>query len=136
LTTYRTYSLTVSSNGYLFVGTYGNGAFRSINSTVTKIDEYEHKPILYSLSQNYPNPFNPVTKIKFEIPGHARNDNALVKLKVYNLLGREVATLVNEEKPAGEYEVEFNADNLPSGIYFYQLKDGQYTETKKMVLMK
>ena len=93
-------------------------------------------PTEFSLSQNCPNPFNPSTKIKFEIPGQARNDNALVLLKVYDLLGKEVATLVNEEKPAGEYEVEFNGANLPSGIYFYQLKTGQYSETKKMVLLK
>jgi hypothetical protein len=57
-------------------------------------------------------------------------------LKVYDILGREVATLVNEEKPAGEYEVEFKGNGLPSGIYFYQLKAGQYSETKKMVLLK
>jgi len=90
----------------------------------------------FSLSQNYPNPFNPVTKIKFEIPDQVRHDNALVTLKVYDILGREIATLVNEEKPAGEYEVEFNAANLPSGIYFYQLRAGQFTETKKMILLK
>ncbi len=59
-----------------------------------------------------------------------------VTLKVYDILGREVATLVNEEKPAGEYEVEFNGANLPSGIYFYQLKAGEFTQTRKMVLLK
>jgi photosystem II stability/assembly factor-like uncharacterized protein len=93
----------------------------------------------FSLLQNYPNPFNPTTKIKFEIPGQARNDNVLVTLKVYDILGREVATLVNEESAtggAGEYEVEFNGNNIPSGIYFYQLKAGEYSETRKMVLMK
>lgn len=90
----------------------------------------------FSLSQNYPNPFNPITKIKFEIPGQARNDIALVTLKVYDILGREVAALVNEEKPSGEYEVEFNGNALTSGIYFYQLKAGEYSETRKMVLMK
>jgi photosystem II stability/assembly factor-like uncharacterized protein len=97
----------------------------------------------FSLEQNYPNPFNPVTKIKFKIPGQDRNDNTLITLKVYDSLGREVATLVNGAKPAGEYEVEFNAvshsgnvRNLPSGIYFYQLKAGDYIETRKMVLLK
>jgi len=93
-------------------------------------------PTKFSLSQNYPNPFNPVTKIKFEIPGQARNDNTLVTLKVYDLLGREIATLINEEKPAGVYEVEFNGANLPSGVYFYRIQAGKYTETKKMLLMK
>ena len=90
----------------------------------------------FRLEQNYPNPFNPSTKIKFEIPGQARNDNTLVTLKVYDILGNEVATLVNEEKPVGEYEVEFNPANLPSGIYFYQLKAGSFIQTKKMILLK
>jgi len=93
-------------------------------------------PTDYLLYQNFPNPFNPTTKIKFEIPGQARNDNLLVTLKVYDLLGREIATIINEEKPIGEYEVEFDAAGLPSGIYFYQLRSGNYTETKKMVLIR
>jgi photosystem II stability/assembly factor-like uncharacterized protein len=98
----------------------------------------------FSLYQNYPNPFNPVTKIKYTIPTppvssplvKGRTKEGFVTLKVYDLLGIEVATIVNEEKPAGEYEVEFNASNLPSGIYFYQLKAGQFSETRKMVLLK
>ena len=93
-----------------------------------------HKEFL--LSQNYPNPFNPITKIKYEIPGQARNDNALVTLKVYDILGREIVTLVNEEKPAGEYEVEFDATNLPSGVYLYRLTAGNFSETKKLVFLK
>jgi hypothetical protein len=95
----------------------------------------------FSLSQNYPNPFNPSTKIKFTIPqtdspllGGARG--GLVTLKIYDVLGNEVATLVNEEKPAGEYEVEFNATGLPSGIYFYTLKTGNFSDTKKLILLK
>jgi hypothetical protein len=74
--------------------------------------------------------------IRYEIPGKARNDNMLVVLKVYDVLGKEVATLVNEEKPVGSYEVEFDGAGLPSGIYFYQLSAGTFIETKKMVLMK
>ena len=93
----------------------------------------------FSLSQNYPNPFNPSTKIKYSIPQvtlrQAQSD-IKVTLKVYDILGREVATLVNEEKPVGSYEVEFNGINLPSGIYFYQLKAGQFSEAKKMILLK
>ena len=94
----------------------------------------------FNLSQNYPNPFNPSTKIKFTIPqspligGGGRG--GLVTLKVYDVLGNELTTLVNQEKPAGEYEVEFNSINLPSGVYFYQLKAGSLVETKKMILMK
>ena len=85
----------------------------------------------FSLYQNYPNPFNPTTSLQYAI-----GNRQFVKLKVYDLLGREVATLVNEEKPIGEYEVEFNAANLPSGIYYYQLKAGQFSETKKMILVR
>jgi hypothetical protein len=88
-------------------------------------------PSDFSLSQNYPNPFNPSTVIRYQLPVIG-----FVTLKVYDILGREIATLVNEEKPAGEYEVEFNGSNLPSGIYFYQLKAEQYSETKKMILLK
>jgi hypothetical protein len=92
----------------------------------------------FSLAQNYPNPFNPITNIEFRIAGFG-----FVTLKVYDILGREIATLVNEEKPAGEYEVEFNAvshsgevRNLTSGIYFYKLQAGSVIETKKMILLK
>ena len=85
----------------------------------------------FSLFQNYPNPFNPRTCIQYAI-----GNRQFVTLKVYDALGNEIATLVNEEKPAGEYEVEFDANNLSSGIYFYQLKAGSFTQTKKMILMK
>ena len=85
----------------------------------------------FSLSQNYPNPFNPSTVISYRLPVIG-----FVTLKVYDILGREIATLVNEEKPAGEYEVEFDGANLPSGIYFYQLKVGSFVETRNMVLIK
>ena len=103
-----------------------------------EIEEYFNSYLNYNLSQNYPNPFNPATKIKYSVPSitlrQAQTD-IRVTLKVYDLLGRVVATLVNEEKPAGEYEVEFDGNNLPSGIYFYQLKAGSYAETRKMVLL-
>ena len=94
--------------------------------------EYEFtSPNAFSLFQNYPNPFNPMTKIKYQIP-----ELSFVTLKVYDVLGNEVITLVSEEKPIGNYEVEFDATVLPSGIYFYRLQAGSFVETKKMVLMK
>ncbi len=100
-------------------------------------------PSTYSLSQNYPNPFNPTTKIKYSIPPVGTRDRVSVQLKVYDVLGKEVATLVHEEKTAGKYEVEFNAAKLTSGIYFYQLKVypanggvSSFVETKKMLLLK
>jgi hypothetical protein len=88
-------------------------------------------PSEFSLQQNYPNPFNPTTNIKFNIP---KRDN--VTLKVYDLLGKEVATLVNEKLQAGTYEVKFDGSNLPSGIYFYKLESESFRETKRMILIK
>jgi len=117
---------------------YKNIAIRLLDTFhVTGINEVKDiQPDGYYLYQNYPNPFNSSTKIKFEIPGQARNDIAFVILKVYDILGREVATLVKEEKPTGEYEVEFNASKIPGGVYFYQLKAGSFIQTKKMILLK
>lgn len=128
------------NNGWA-VGEY-NTILKTTNGGVTFIEEEPNptQPNSFLLSQNFPNPFNPITKIKFEIPSQARNDNTLVTLKVYDVLGREVATLVNEEirqgRTAGEYEVEFDSRGLPSGVYFYQLKAGSFVETKKMVLIR
>jgi hypothetical protein len=85
----------------------------------------------FNLSQNYPNPFNPYTIIKYEVPLEAD-----VSLKIFDVLGREIATLVNEEKPAGYYEINFFPGNLPSGTYFYQLKTQEFIQTKKMILMR
>jgi len=87
--------------------------------------------IEYSLAQNQPNPFNPTTSIKYSLP-----EQQFVSLKIFDILGKEVATLVNEIKPAGNYEVNFDASNLSSGVYFYQLRAGNFTEMKKMILIK
>ena len=103
---------------------------------ITNVKPEVINPHTIYLSQNYPNPFNPTTKIKYTIPDAGISHNELVKLKVYDILGNEVATLVNEEKSAGSYEVEFSGENLPSGIYFYKLQAGSYVETKKMVYLK
>ncbi len=109
------------------------------NATVTSVPGDGNKtPDRFYLSQNYPNPFNPTTKIKYQIPAVISSEarNLFVTFKVYDILGKEVATLVNEEKSAGKYEVEFNSSGLTSGIYFYSLKAGSYYETKKMILLK
>ena len=110
------------------------------DTTVVSVDdELPVRPNEFFLFQNYPNPFNPNTKIKFTIPNVETHRDAslqMVTLKVYDVLGNEIATLVNEELSAGEYEVEFNATSLPSGIYFYQLKAGSFIQTKKMILLK
>jgi hypothetical protein len=85
----------------------------------------------YGLQQNYPNPFNPSTIISYQIP-----HQGFVTLKIFDVLGSEVAVIVNEEKLSGNYEIEFNATDFPSGIYFYQLRAGSFVETKKMILLK
>ncbi len=95
-------------------------------------------PFNFQLYQNYPNPFNPTTTISYSIPvvETAHAPSLRVLLKVYDVLGREVATLVDEEKPAGNYQVKFDAGNMTSGIYFYTVKAGEFSQTKKLILMK
>ena len=103
-----------------------------VSSEPLAVDDNLNKtPSEFSLEQNYPNPFNPSTKIKFEIPSIS-----LVTLKIYDLLGNEIATLVDEEKTAGVYEAEFKAEELTSGIYFYKLQAEGFTQTKKFIFLK
>jgi hypothetical protein len=112
------------------VGT--DGAIIKYKPSISSVqDEEEYIPEKFILQQSYPNPFNPSATIAYQIP-----ELSLVTIKVYDLLGREVVTLVDEFKPAGKYETEFNAANLPSGVYFYQLKSGGFIQSMKMVLMK
>jgi len=97
----------------------------------TGVDRGKELPNDYSVSQNYPNPFNPITTINYSIP-----KSGLVTIKVYDVLGAEVTSLVNEYKPVGSYQVTFNAEKLSSGVYFYQLKTDLFVKTKKLILMK
>jgi hypothetical protein len=106
-----------------------------VENNVTFVS-YVNQPEEFYLSQNYPNPFNPSTKIKFTIPSVGTRDRVTVQLKVYDILGNEIVTVVNEEKTTGTHEIIWFADGLPSGIYFYQLKVGNFIQTKKMILMK
>ncbi len=115
-------------------------------NTATDVKVSNNIPLTFSLSQNYPNPFNPTTTIKYDIPMMILSEGAksssqtfgrtYVSLKIYDILGREVTTLVNEFKEAGSYEVRFNASALPSGIYFYKLEAGHFSSTKKFMLIK
>ncbi len=130
-------SLAIDSEGYLYAGTSGNSVFKS-GSTTVDVEGEITIPSSYILYQNYPNPFNPVTTIKYQIP-----KLSFVTLKVYDVLGNEIVALVNEEKPAGSYEVEFNGANLTSGVYFYRIQAvpsgrqaGSFVETKKMILLR
>jgi hypothetical protein len=100
------------------------------DTTALSITE-EYTANEFILEQSYPNPFNPTTTIKYQIP-----ELSFATVKVYDVLGGEVAKLINEELPAGSYEIEFNAAGLPSGVYFYRLQAGSFVNTKKMVLMK
>ena len=159
-------ALTVYDNLVLAVGKNGL-IVRTTNSGTTWVDS-EGKTVIskFNLLQNYPNPFNPSTTIKYsipsesvmlnlldrqassfqhlinsEIPGQARNDAPHVGLKVYDILGKEVATLVNQKQKPGDYEVVFNCHsgegrNLTSGVYFYKLNVGEYQFVKKMLLLK
>ena len=102
-----------------------------VTVTDVKEEESERIPNNYELSQNYPNPFNPSTKINYSIPA-----NSKVSLIVYDILGREIKTLVNEFQSAGRYSIEFNAKGLASGIYFYRLTSGQFSETQKLILLR
>lgn len=111
------------------VSVFGKAIVTYVNPTSVK--EKINFLIEFYLYQNYPQPFNPSTTIKFQIP-----ESDFVSLKVYNVLGREVATLVDEYKSAGKYEVEFNAIGLTSGIYFYRIQAGNYSQTMKMTLLK
>jgi len=108
-----------------------HGLETKLTDDIVSAEDEEFIPTEITLKQNYPNPFNPSTSIQYTI-----SNQQFVSLKVYDILGNEVATLVNSEKPAGVYEVEWNAANVPSGVYFYQLKTGSFVQTKKMLLLK
>ena len=125
-------SLSVSGS-YLFAGIIGGGVWmRPLTEMITGVNDTKNNlPLNISLYQNYPNPFNPTTTINYEIP-----KSGLVTIKVFDELGREVATLVNEEKPVGRYSVNFNGSNLTSGVYYYRLQAGNFTQTKKLILLK
>jgi len=134
---------TSEPNSYNFIDDLGSTNITSVSYRLKQVDfdgtiEYSDVvditnivPAEFRLSQNYPNPFNPSTKISYAIPV-----NAHVTLKVYDALGNEITTLVNEEKPAGTYKINFDASNLSSGVYFYTLTSGNFVEAKKMILMK
>jgi len=125
------YCLFFNSAGYLFAGT-GVGLCKSVEPVITSIDDsIKEIPQSFFLFQNYPNPFNPSTVISYQLLV-----GGSVMLKVYDILGNEVATLVNEEKQAGRYEVEFNAASLTSGVYFYQLRTESFIQTRKMILLR
>ena len=124
-------------SGELYVGTSTEGLFHiSITTNAPLVNQFD--PVQFALGQNYPNPFNPRTVISYHLPAAQAGlaVNSVVTLKIFDVLGREVATLVNERQSAGSHTVNFSGDVLSSGIYFYQLRAGTFVETRKMVLLR
>ncbi len=131
LTHFHVTSLAISPVSFLFAGTDSGGIFRSTNPIVSVSEEPMGRPVSCRLFQNYPNPFNPVTSIKFRI-----QNSEFTTLKVFDLLGRELTTLVNEIKDPGSYTVRWNASGQPSGVYLYRLQAGNFVQTKRMIVLK
>ena len=132
--------LPIAANHMLMVPTMGGTRIYSNSPLVSINPKHQNlQPTQFTLYQNYPNPFNPITTIRFDLP-----KSSFVTLRIFDLLGREITTLVNEKRPAGTYTVEWNGKELPSGIYLYRLKAGDpstssgqgFTETKKLILQK
>ena len=130
----------ISNATYLFAGTRGSGIWKiPLSEILTDIKANANDPVTFYLYQNYPNPFNPVTHLKFSI-----TEFGFVSLKVYDLLGKEVALLVNEKLSPGSFKATFNGNNFASGVYFYRLvvsssnplEAGDLTDVKRMVLIK
>ena len=124
------YNTVIPDSGRLAIEKYLSDKY---NIVITGVDNYQNKsiPESFDLYQNYPNPFNPNTTIKYSIA-----KEGYTKITVYDIIGSKVAVLVDEDKPAGSYSVQFNANNLPSGVYFYRIQAGSFIETKKMILLK
>jgi len=128
--------ITIDELGNKWIGT-GNGGlavYREGGVIIIPVEVKEKSneiPTKFALYQNYPNPFNPTTTIEFDIP-----ERTNVKLIIYDILGREVETLVNKELEPGKYKINFTATNLPSGVYFYTLRTPKFTKTNKMLLIK
>jgi ligand-binding sensor domain-containing protein len=125
-----TRSILIDKSGNYWIGTFAGLSYYNPNVVGVEQD-YQNIPTQFELSQNYPNPFNPETTIKYQIPESGR-----VSLKIYDVLGREVANLVNEFQSRGNYTKMFNAASLSSGVYFYRLQAGNYSATKKLILVK
>jgi photosystem II stability/assembly factor-like uncharacterized protein len=136
-------ALAFDVNGYAYAGSLGGGLYKSTTSTPVN-NIHNIVSTTYMLEQNYPNPFNPSTKIKFVIPlnkGRRASEEVgqrglSTSLKVFDITGKEISTLINNNLQPGTYEITFDGGNLPSGIYFYQLRTEEYSETKRMILLK
>ena len=126
LTNTAVQSLVINSSGFIFAGTEGGVVFRSLNST-TNVKVQSAIPNEFALHQNYPNPFNPTTTISFSLPSRS-----VVSLKIFDVMGREISTIVSGELQAGSYTRQWNASAFSSGVYFYRMEAGRYVETKEV----
>jgi len=120
-----------AGNGRIFYVTWFGNSLYTDGFEFTSVDNMHLKPASFALEQNYPNPFNPATNIRFSLPKEVN-----VSLKVYDVLGREIATLMNGVKQPGTYEVIWDARGVPSGVYFYRLAAGEFRDLRKMILLK
>jgi hypothetical protein len=129
--TITTIDLKLKNKGVKFAVSGSAKLNANLNSQINSFT-VQAVPTQFELDQNFPNPFNPSTNINYSVP-----KTSLVTIKVYDILGKEVAALVNEEKSAGNYSVQFSANsNMASGVYFYRMQAGSFTETKKLILLK
>jgi ligand-binding sensor domain-containing protein len=129
---YSVYSIAFDAQGNKWFGTYGRGVSEfNENGIASDIEQNRFIPFKFSLNQNYPNPFNPTTTISFSTPS-----KSYVSLKIFDVIGREVATLISGELSGGDHFQQWNASCLPSGVYFYRLQAASFTETKKLVLLR
>ena len=122
-------ALAVAPDGKVYCGTWGDGVYRLTESGLAV--PASSLPKAYLLAQNYPNPFNPSTTIKYELP-----KSSIVRLSVFDMLGREVAMLVNERRESGVYEVKFDGSGLASGVYLYRVKAGDFVQSRKLLLLR
>jgi photosystem II stability/assembly factor-like uncharacterized protein len=126
---FESFSMVNERVGWAVGGT--NRIYKTTNGGVTWVVGAGAAPMKFSLDQNYPNPFNPVTVISYQLAV-----NSFVTVRVYDILGREVSILVNEEKPAGSYTIRWDATDFASGVFFYRLQAGTFSDTKKLLLLK
>jgi hypothetical protein len=125
------FSIVVATNGYAYAGTEDGGVFRSVQPTTAVQEDDHHAVSSFRLSQNYPNPFNAVTTFSF-----TNHQSSIINLSVYDLLGREVATLVDEKLGPGTYTRRWDARELASGVDLYRLKAGDFQDTKRLILLR
>jgi hypothetical protein len=129
------YDVEIKDKNIWVTGNYGL-LLKSKDSILTSVEEKNTVPQNLILHQNYPNPFNPTTNIEYSIPSNVKLETSNINLKIYDVLGREIKTLVNEIQKPGNYKIQFDGSNLSSGVYYYRIKYDSFVQTRKMLLLK